>query len=250
MDCCEPPHKLVFFEYECVCTKCGLVMDSNYQQTSYSDLSNVSILPGSSRDKFNAFHSQRRRHHFSTVRADMKDIRAVATRESIPKSTVDMIMTIWKNYSDKATCRKGKNRTGVLGVCFHRGLLACGDLRTRQEICKMFDISEPIFRKGEKLLTPYLSTEALHDTTNVFYNRFCRLVSQNRLPFNLVGKMNALYNKHATALQTFPNHVIVASIFVLILFDRKGKTTTYRALCKEQKLSIPAFMKIKNAIAN
>ncbi len=242
MECCT--HQLVFFEYECVCTQCGLVLDSNYQKTSYSDLSNVSVIPGSTRDKFHPF--RQRRHHFSTVRADLKDIQAVATRESIPKSTVDMIMSIWKNYSDKATCRKGKNRTGVLSVCFHRGLLACGDLRTRQEICQMFDISEPIFRKGEKLLTPYLSTDTLQDSTNVFYNRFCRLVSQNRLPFHLVGKMNALYNKHAAALQTFPNHVIISSLFVMVLFEHGSKT--YRALCKEQNLSIPAFMKIKNAI--
>jgi hypothetical protein len=278
---CDHIGKIIEFQYEKICSYCGLVMDQNYIETagSYNDVQRSSVI--------NDFYSSTRiavpesvektkttKHRYTSARiADVQDIKDICARYQITSSAQSSIIEVWKVYHNSQKSRKGENRIGVLMNCFFRGLAQNGDLRTKEEICQFFNSTPMIFKKGEKLLSPLLPNSEMKNE-DIFYNRFVRMVREENLPFHLATTMNDLYNKNYKILQTFSNHSTINTIFIYVVENyklqieeasltfemarinkkktnmqlKKRRKNNFKTLCMDKGLSLPAFTKIKNTL--
>lgn len=278
---CEHIGKVQEFQYERICTGCGLVMEENYVESipSYNDMQRSSVL--------NDFYNSTRiasttttnnkkvpRHRYTSARiADLQDIKTICAESQITSSAQTSIIAVWKIYHASQKSRKGENRIGILMNCFFRGLAQNGDLRTKEEICQIFNSTSMVFKKGEKLLSPLLPNSEVKNE-DVFYNRFVRMVREENLPFHLATSMNELYNKNYKILQTFSNHSTINTIFIFVVENyksqieeanstfetarinkkknnmmiKKRRKNNFKNLCIVKGLSLPAFTKIKNTL--
>ncbi len=280
---CNHFEKVQEFEYEKICTECGLVMEENYIESvpSYNDLQRSMVINNlyqqPVKTQCRPYQSQsspplRRQRYTSARIADLQDIKNICGNYQLSASAQSSIIEVWKIYHKSEKSRKGDNRTGILMNCFFRGLAQNGDLRTQEEICKIFKSTDIIFKKGEKLLSPLLPNSEVKNE-DVFYNRFVRMIREENLPFHLATTMNELYNKNHKILQTFSNHSTINTIFIFVVENyksqieevhttfesarvnkkkntllKKRRKNNFKNLCKEKGLSLPAFTKIKNTL--
>lgn len=278
---------VVEYQYEKICTSCGLVLEANFCETSFKDYERISPLDELLLQHQNSMIEQRpqpqqqpqqkkqfKRFITTAKIVDVQEIKNICAREKINSSARSAIIEVWKVYNRSPKSRKGDNRKGILMNCFYRGLLANGDLRTKDEICKMFQSNQMVFKKGEKLLSPLLPNGD-ESVENIFYNRFVRMVkNEEGLPFHLATTMNDLYNKNRKILQTFSNHSTINTIFICVSENYKAqveevnnemkkvkkkpttkkklvtkrKKNNFKYLCSQKGLSLPAFIKIKSML--
>lgn len=270
----------VNLQYETICTDCGLVLDVNFCETSFNDYSRISPCEEMllQYQNTNQVVSTKKPKFIAAKKVvDVQEIKNICFREQINSAARSAIIEVWKIYHRSAKSRKGDNKQGILMNCFYRGFLASGDLRTKDEICKIFNSNEMIFKKGEKLLSPLLPTGD-ESMENIFYNRFVRMVKSENLPFHLATSMNELYNKNRKILQTFSNHSTINTIFICVTENykaqveevnkemkkakkklttkkklesqqrKKRKKNNFKELCAAKGISLPAFIKIKSVL--
>ena len=270
---CDHLGKVQEFQYENICTNCGLIMDENYIELipSYNDLQRSMKIDDVYSSTSQPIPSRAR--YTSARVADLQDIKNICTRHQITSSAQSSIIEVWKIYHKSDKSRKGENRIGIIMSWFLRGLAQNGDLRTQEEICEIFNSTAMIFKKGEKLLSPLLPNSEIKNE-DIFYNRFVRMVRQENLPFHLATAMNELYNKNYKILQTFSNHSTINTIFIFVFENyksqieeanltfetarinkkkinmilKKRRKNNFKKLCKDKCLSLPAFTKIKNTL--
>jgi len=270
MNCCAQPN-LSFFQYQTICTGCGFILEDFFYETSYCDISRIStsnplqtpllssLPPTKTPAIATALQPIKKRTRGTSRRDchvnDLQDIKRVCSQYNITSASQDAIMAAWNVYLLCQKARKGTNRRGVLMVCFHRGLANSGDMRTRAEICDMFDMDEAVFRRGEKIIAPFFNNNM--PMKDVFYGRFSRMVNEEKLPFFLASKMNDFFNKHFFELEIFANHITVGSVFIYVteLYHSEQMKTTdtkkrmnFKKRCSDFKISLPTFMKIKSIL--
>lgn len=275
---CDHLGKVCEFQYEKICTGCGLVINENYIESipSYNDIQRSTAMnefyPSTQQLRITSSTTTTPKHRYTSARiADLHDIKNICAQHQITTSAMSSIIEVWKIYHASEKSRKGDNRIGILMNCFFRGLVQNGDLRTKEEICQLFNSTSMIFKKGEKLLSPLLPNSEVKNE-DVFYNRFVRMTKAENLPFHLATSMNDLYNKNCKILQTFSNHSTINTIFIYVVENyksqieeasftfetarinkkknttmlKKRKKNNFKNLCAVKGLSLPAFTKIKN----